>query len=121
MHEQGQYASKRAQANGHNEQHGKDHFIDRARRIHQATHRLVHPTRGDIGRGQEPKRDRKNHRQHRAPQSNLDRDHHFGQVERPLGKFRREEISCIGGHVASVTNQVQGSHIGAPPRTRQQG
>ncbi|WP_417323628.1 PhnE/PtxC family ABC transporter permease [Enterobacter kobei] len=45
---------------GHHEQHRKDHFVNRAAGVHQATHRLVYPPRHDVFRAHQAKRNGEN-------------------------------------------------------------
>src|SRR5699024_191789 len=62
-----------------------------------------------------------NHRQRRAPDGDLQRDGHFGEVILPLAEIGREEVGSEGCHVAAVFNQRKRGHFRALPRDDQHG
>jgi len=45
---QREHAGERAQADGHDEQHGEHQLVDAAEQVHQPPRRLRHPPRRDV-------------------------------------------------------------------------
>ena len=117
--EQRHHAGERTQANGDHEQHRKDHFIDGATGVHQATHRLVYPPRHDVFGAHQAKRNGENDGKGGAPDGDLQGDRHFAEIVLPLAEVRREEVGGEGRHVARVFEEQQRIHFRALPGDNQ--
>ncbi|GDM19757.1 hypothetical protein BvCmsKSP099_04483 [Escherichia coli] len=116
-----QHASERAETDGDHEQHGEDHFVNGAAGIHQAANGLVNPPRHQVFGAHQTEGDGENHCQRGAPDGDLQRDGHFGEVILPLAEIGREEVGSEGCHVAAVFNQRKRGHFRALPRDDQHG
>ena len=110
-----------AETDGDHEQHGEDHFVNGAAGVHQAANGLVNPPRHQVFGAHQTEGDGENHRQRGAPDGDLQRDGHFGEVILPLAEIGREEVGGEGCHVAAVFDQRKRGHFRALPRDDQHG
>ena len=120
VHKKRKHAGERPEPHCHHKQEREHHFIDGARGVHEAAHRLVDPDRRNIGGRRKPTRNRENDRERCAPEGNLERYDHLVRINPPVSKVRRKKIAKIRGHVAGVAQELGRAHIGALPAQAQQ-
>mmetsp|Transcript_26210 Transcript_26210/g.61833 ORF Transcript_26210/g.61833 Transcript_26210/m.61833 type:complete len:248 (+) Transcript_26210:749-1492(+) len=79
------------------------------------------PGRRDVGGAQQAHRHRGQHGQQRAPDRDVDGDHHLAGVDAPVAEVGREEILGVGADIGRVPDQVQRPDLGALPGPGQHG
>ena len=111
-----EHAGEGTEPDRDHEEHGEDHLVDRAKRVHHAADRLIDPDGHHVLGRENAEGHGADNGEEGAPDGDLYRDQHLGQVELPFEEVWRKEALGEGRHVAGVADEVGGPHVGPVPR-----
>ena len=95
-------AGERPEADRHHEHQREHDLIDGAADVHQAAHGLHDPLRANVGGAQNRKRNSEHDGERGAPDRDLHRHDHVGEVVIPVVEIRAEKRGAEFRHVAPV-------------------
>ena len=105
VNENRHHAGEWTESDRDHEHQRKDDLIDGAAGVHQAADGLHDPLRADIGRAQDRERNAEHEGERRAPDRDLHRHDHVGEIVVPIAKIGLEKRAAELRHVAPVREQ----------------